>query len=125
MFEMALADEASGDLDEGFVDDGQALKADAQAAEVVQPSVGTIDHPTGFTQTAAMGLSAPGVQGVDPLGMQGSAVHVMIIAAIGLDQSRLAQVASSFATNGRDGLDQWPRRIHPATAVNTAMPAAR
>ena len=45
---MSPANEAAGDLDKGFVDDGQALESDAESPEVVKPADGSFNDPAGF-----------------------------------------------------------------------------
>jgi len=45
MAELAIDDEAGGELDEGEVILGHLLPADEQAAEAVEPAVPDFDHP--------------------------------------------------------------------------------
>ncbi|CAB3774911.1 hypothetical protein LMG29542_08293 [Paraburkholderia humisilvae] len=52
--------DAAGEFHEGLVDKGEAFKADAQSAKVVQPRDGSLDDPAGFTQAAAVRLAAAG-----------------------------------------------------------------
>jgi len=40
------ADEATAEREEGLVDVGAAVVADEQAAELVQPGEGALDHPS-------------------------------------------------------------------------------
>jgi len=47
MFE---ADEAAGDREEGLVDVGAALEADAESAVLVQPGDRALDHPALLAQ---------------------------------------------------------------------------
>jgi hypothetical protein len=83
--QLSPADDAAGDLEERFVDVGQPFESDAQAAEVVQPSVGAFDDPAGLAQAATVRFAATGDLGGDAGGVQRSAVLVVIVAAVGLD----------------------------------------
>lgn len=88
------------------MNDGQPLEADAQAPEVVQPSMGALDDPTGLAQAAAVRLATAGDLSGDAGGVQWSAVLVVVVAAVGLDHGGLGQRSATFAADRRDGLDQ-------------------
>lgn len=72
------------------MDDCQPFEAYTQAAEVMQPSDGALDHPAGLSQAGAVGYTAAGNQRVDAGRMQGLAVLVVVVAAIALYQRRFA-----------------------------------
>ena len=48
------ADEAAGDLEEGFVDVGAAFVTDAQAAVLVQPGDRALDDPPLFAEAGSV-----------------------------------------------------------------------
>ena len=100
------ADDAAGDLEKGFVDDSQALEADAQSPKAVQPANGALDDPAGLAQPTAVRLPAAGDLSLDTRRVQGATVLVVIVAAIGLYESRLRQRSAALAADGRDRLDQ-------------------
>ncbi|AJP56309.1 hypothetical protein UC34_23855 [Pandoraea vervacti] len=104
---MAPADDATSHFQEGFVNDCEALEADSQSLEVVQPRDGSLDNPTRLAKTAAVRLAAASNLGGDADGVQGLAVLVVVVAAITLNDVRFRQGATALASNRRNRLDQW------------------
>ena len=88
------------------MNDRQALEADTQTAEVMQPSVGALDDPTGLAKAAAVRFATSGELGGDTGGVQGSAVLVVVVAAVGLDHGGFGQRSAPLAADRWDGLDQ-------------------
>ncbi len=72
----------------------------------MEPADGSLDHPAGFAQAAAMRRVAPGDLGLDALGVKGPTVLVVIVATVGLDDAGLGEWAPPFATNRWNGVDQ-------------------
>ena len=68
--------------------------------------MGALDDPTGLAKTAAVWLATAGDLGGDARGVQGLAVLVMVVAAVGLDHGGLGQRSATFAADRRNGLDQ-------------------
>jgi hypothetical protein len=67
------------------MDDGVAFPADAQAAEVVQPGEGALDHPAPAAEPGAVLGLAAGDDGLDAAAPQLAAVLVVVVAAVGDD----------------------------------------
>lgn len=88
------------------MDERQALESNTQASVIVEPADGSLDHPAGFAQTAAVRRVAPSDLGLDALGVKGPAVLVVIVATVGLDDPRLAERSSSFSTDRWNGFDE-------------------
>lgn len=88
------------------MDEGEALESDAQSAKVVQPSNAAFDDPARLAQSAAVGFSATGNLSMDTEGVERPAMFVMIVAAIALDDDRLAQQSPLLTSDRRNGLDQ-------------------
>ena len=94
------------------MDSRQSFEADTQAAEVVQPSDGALDNPTGRSQAAAVRYAASGNQRADAGRMQRLAIFVVIVAAVALYQRGFAQRTTTFATDRRNGRDQRVQLRH-------------
>ena len=88
------------------MNDGQSLESNPQASVIVEPADGSLDHPAGFSQAAAMRRVAPGDLGFDALSVKGPAVLVVIVATVGLDDAGLGEWAPPLATNRWNGFDQ-------------------
>ncbi|KDR42816.1 hypothetical protein BG61_06215 [Caballeronia glathei] len=58
--ELSATEDAAGEFQERFLDEGEALKANAQAREVMQPGNCAFSDPSGFSRTAAVRLAARG-----------------------------------------------------------------
>uniref|UniRef100_Q474R7 Uncharacterized protein n=1 Tax=Cupriavidus pinatubonensis (strain JMP 134 / LMG 1197) TaxID=264198 RepID=Q474R7_CUPPJ len=86
---MAPADDATGHFQKGFVDDGEALEADTQSLEVMQPGDRSFDDPAGLAKTPAVRLAATGDLCSNASGVQRLAVLVVVVTAITLDDAGL------------------------------------
>jgi len=78
----------------------------------VEPADGSLDHPAGFTQTAAVRRVAPGDLGPDTLGVKGPTVLVVIVTTVGLDDPRLRERSPPFSTDGWNGFDEGQKLGH-------------
>ena len=58
--ELSATEDAAGEFQERFLDEGEALKAKAQAREVMQPGNCALSDPLGVSRTAAGRLAATG-----------------------------------------------------------------
>ena len=106
LLQISPANDAAGDLENGFVDEGQTLKADAQSPNVVRPAQGALDDSAGLANAAAMRLAAAGDFGGDARRVKRPAILVVVVAAIGLHESRFRQRSAALAANRRDRLHQ-------------------
>ena len=102
------------------MDGSETLESDTQAAKVVQPCMGSFDDPAGFAQAAAMRYATSRDFGADVFGMQGSAVLVMVVASIGLDQARFAEWPAAFAAYRRNRLDEW-QKLRDVVAIGAGQ----
>jgi hypothetical protein len=89
-FQLSPADEATGDFDEGFVNQSQSLESNSQASVVVEPAQRSFNDPACLAQATAMRRSPPGDFGLDSPGMKHSAVLVVIVTAVSLNNAWLA-----------------------------------
>lgn len=97
------------------MDGSEALESDTQAAEVVHPGVGSFDDPAGFPEASAMGRAAPSDLSGDASRVQGFSILVMVVAAIGLDKTRLGKWSAALAADWRNGVDQRQKLSHVVT----------
>jgi hypothetical protein len=86
---MSSANDAGGDFHECLVYGGEALEPNAQASEVVRPREGALDDPPGLAKAAAVGLSTECDLRINTGCMQGLAIFVVVVTAIGLHDDRL------------------------------------
>lgn len=86
----------------------------------MEPADGPLDHPASFTQPTAVRGVAPGDLGLDALGVKGPTVLVVIVAAVGLDDPRLAERSPPLATNRGNGLDERQQLGH-VVAIGTGQ----
>lgn len=84
------------------MDDGQAFEANAKSPEVVQPTDRPFDDPTGFAQAAPMQRIAPRNQSTNTLRMEWATIFVVVVSAVGLNDSGFAQRTSRQAADGRN-----------------------
>lgn len=89
------------------MNDCEALEADSQSLEVMQPRDGSLDNPTRLAKTAAVRFAATSNLGGDADGVQGLAVLVVVVAAITLNDVRFGQGAPPLAADRGNRLDQW------------------
>lgn len=90
----------------------QSLESNPQASVTVEPADGSLDHPAGFTQTAAVWRVVPGDLGLDAFGVQGPTVLVVIVATVNLDNPRLTERSPPFSTDGWNGFDEGQKLGH-------------
>ncbi|MGF6798579.1 hypothetical protein OKW48_002011 [Paraburkholderia youngii] len=88
------------------MDEGKAFEADAQSPEVMKPRNGALDHPACLAQSAAVGLAASGDFGSDAGCVQRTAVFVVIVAPIALNDAGLRKRPAALAGNGSDRINQ-------------------
>jgi hypothetical protein len=103
--EEALADERAGQVHEGLVQFGAALPADAQAAELVQLSEGSLDDPAHPPEARAVLGGAAGDDRLDAAGPQLTAY---------LSWSTRSAIRLSARWRGRPGLP----RIGPTPSTS-------
>ena len=84
----------------------QSLVAYAQAPELMQPSDGALDHPTGLAQATAMLGVAAGDLGLDAALSEELTQTIGIVAAISLDEFGLALRRSALTRDRRNGVEQ-------------------
>ena len=106
LFQESPTNDAAGDFEKGFVDDGQPLETDTQSPKVVQPAQGALDNPAGLAKAAAMRLTPAGDLRGDARRVQWLAVLVMVVAAIGLHESWFRQRSAALASDRWDRFDQ-------------------
>lgn len=58
--ELSATEDATGEFHERFLDEGEALKANAQAREVMQPDNCALSDPSDFSRTAAVRFASTG-----------------------------------------------------------------
>ena len=97
--------------EKGFMNIGSPFIANAQAAELMQPTQRTLDDPAGFAQTAAVrcaltGQSVGDAQAAKPAVMSGTA-----IGAICLHDVRALAWPANFSTEGRNGSHQQAQSL--------------
>lgn len=95
--------------------DSQSHKSNTRASVVVSPTDGSLDHPAGRAQAAAMQCVAPGDLGLDALNMKGAAIFVVIVATVSLDDAGLGERAPVLATNRWNRLDEEQKLGHVIT----------
>jgi hypothetical protein len=100
------ADQNAAKGEEGFVNVGATLAADAEALELVQPADGSLDDPARRSQSAAVRGSAVRDDGLDvPLPQLGF-VRPGVVRAVRLCARRAEARASALALERRDGVDE-------------------
>jgi hypothetical protein len=105
-FQLSPANETAGDFDEGFVNHSQALESNAQASVIVEPTQRSLNNPARLAQSAAMKRHPPSNFGLDSPSVEHPAVFVMIVTAVSLNNTGLAQRTAALAANGGNGLNQ-------------------
>lgn len=76
-----------------------AFVADAEPFELVQPSEGALDHPSGFAEARAVGDPTAGDEGLDTSFPQQAAVLVVVVAAVGKQSLGLAPGSAPQSSN--------------------------
>jgi hypothetical protein len=67
---LPVADEAAGEVKEGFVDVGAAFVADAEASVLVQPGEGALDDPALAAESGSVWCVAFGDERPDAAGAE-------------------------------------------------------
>lgn len=97
---------------------GKALESNAQVPEVVQPREGALDNLRNPPWAAAVRLATACDLRRDTGRVQGLAIFVVVVTAIGLQNNGLSQRPAALAKNGRNGLDQR-QRLSGVLAIGT------
>ena len=98
-----MTDDGTTEREEGLVNVGAAFVADAQAAELVQPTERTFHDPSGFAQATAMRRSAAGQLVSDPALLQPAMVRGTAVGAIPLHGRGSLARATDLATERWNG----------------------
>ena len=106
-----------------------AFPAGAQAAEAVVPGDGAFHDPSSGAEAGAMWLTAAGDTSADSLGAQQSAVFVMVVGPVGVDDSgpmmgrpRLPAMAGIASMSGRSWVMSW--WLPPVSDAANGIPPA-
>ena len=91
------------------MDLGQALVADAQAAELVQVREAALDDPALSTEAGAVLCAAAGDDGLDTAVPEHAAVVVVVVAAVGEDEVGLLARSADLAGD-RPGVQRVEQR---------------
>lgn len=83
-----------------------ALETNTQTTEVMQPGMSALDHPTVLAQTAATFGSTFSNDRLDAAFAQLLAMWFGVIAAIGIDGTRLLQRSATHAPDRRNDINQ-------------------
>ena len=94
---------------------GPPLVADAQPAELMQPSQGSLNHPTIDSEAAAVLGEALGQDRLDPQRVQCLSVRFRVISSVSLNLVRSPTRAASPAPNWWNGLHQGQQLGHVMT----------
>lgn len=103
---MTEADDAHGQAKGGLVHESSAFKAQAQAAEPLEPSEGALDHVAAYAQAAAMRRALLGQEGNDPACPEPLALGLAVVAAVGQHGGGFVPGRATLARDRRHGLDQ-------------------
>ena len=85
---------------------GAALEACAQTAKCVQPGMCALDNPADLAKSTAVGLATPGDRSRDACSMKRSTILVVVVCAVGIDPTWLAQGPASATPDSGNGFDQ-------------------
>lgn len=72
----------------------------------MQQRHGLLDHPSMHAESGAVFGTTAGDAGADALGVNASAMGVVVVASVGVDELRTLSGPPASATHRRDGLDQ-------------------
>ncbi len=82
------------------------LEAGAQTTECVQPGMSTLDDPADLAESTTVGLTTPGDRSRDAGSMKRSTILVVIVCAVCVDPTWLAQGTASTSPDSRNRFDQ-------------------
>lgn len=88
------------------------FEADAEAAVLVKPGVGSLEDPTESTETASMSVTSLRDQRSDAATFQMLSVVGGILGAIGEDHGRTPPSRSIAPSKGRNAVDQGYKLCH-------------
>jgi len=92
--------------EKGLMDFGTAFVTNAQAAELMQPTEGAFDHPTGFAQPTAMRPAFACQPSGNSQAVQPTLMRTAAISPIPLHDLRALTRSAGFAAQRWDGQDQ-------------------
>src|SRR5882757_5019133 len=95
------ADDGGGESKECFLYVNEPIESAAEAAECVEPRIGSLDRPTFFSQTAAIFGVAGCDDRRDSQPTQDRSQWFGIVAAVTLESFRVFAIGSWFAADGR------------------------
>lgn len=98
--------------------------ANAQAAELMKPGDGALDHPARLAQASAMRRAACGQFGVDATRLQSISMRLRVVTVITLHAFRLVQWPAGFLRQMRDRLDQR-QQLRDVVAVGLGQDGAQ
>jgi hypothetical protein len=104
--ELAVGDEAAGEVHECFVDVGSSFPPDPQASEAVQPGKAPLHDTSVGAQSGAVQGAAAGDGGHDAAGADLVAVDVVVVTAVGEERVGFAPRSSDPAADRRDCVEQ-------------------
>jgi hypothetical protein len=105
--EYVSADVRASKFDECFVNVATTIEADTKTPKVVEPRASPPYHPAEFSQTATMFSSTPCDHRPDAAIAQALVMYVGVVAAIAVNDFRLAQWSATPPSNWGDGANQW------------------
>jgi hypothetical protein len=88
------------------VEIGSSVVADEQAAVLVEPGEGALDHPAVAAEAGAVCGLAAGDHGLDPTLAEFASVGLRVVAAVGDELVGTAAGAADDPPNRRDGVDE-------------------
>ena len=95
--QQAPANQSLGESHESVMQFGSAFIAAAQATKLMQPSQGSLDHPTIDTEPTARRRVAPGQERLDAHGPPPRAMRLRVIRAVTLHALGALTSSSAFA----------------------------
>lgn len=85
---------------------GPTLKANAKTTEIMEPGVGTLDHPAKFSKTTTVLGAALRNHRLDAPITKSLAMRFGVVAAIGVDDFGLLKRSAARTANRRNGIDE-------------------
>jgi hypothetical protein len=96
-----MANEDTSQFEESFMNICSSFVAHAQAAQVVQPSEGALNHPAAFAKPAAVGHTTFRQQRLDAAPPQLVSMRLRIVSAVALHLVRSLSWTAPVAYDGR------------------------
>ncbi len=88
------------------VDVGSSFGADAESSEAFEPGEGAFDRPSDCAEAGAVFDAVAGDDGCDSAVADQAPVHVMVVAAVGVDPPWPAGWFADQSADRRDGVDE-------------------